>query len=128
MKGSGRGGTVRRSAADLERAEEALRAADATLSAVQSELVDRLGEGDPRALLEERTRELADASAAVERTNAAAADARAALERARRVGENGRDGLSTLANRIVSVWGMLGQARGVATETTAVRSAFVRGG
>ncbi|HET6714535.1 MAG TPA: SMC family ATPase [Actinomycetota bacterium] len=125
--GSGRDRAEER-ARDLERAEEALRAADAALSAVQSELVDRLGEGDPRALLEERTRELADASAAMERTNAAAADARAALDRARRVGENGRDRLSTLANRIVSVWGMLGQARGVATDTTAVRSAFVEAG
>ena len=51
----------------LERADEAVRAADAALAAAQSELVDRLGEGDPRALLEERTRELAEASAAMER-------------------------------------------------------------
>lgn len=115
-------------ARDVERAEEALRAADAALSAVQSELVDRLGEGDPRALLEERTRELAEASAAVERTNAAAAETRAALDRARRVGEEGRQRLSALANRIVSVWGMLGQAREVATDAAAVRSAFVEAG
>lgn len=115
-------------ARDVERAEEALRAADAALSAVQSELVDRLGEGDPRALLEERTRELAEASAAVERTNAAAAGTRSALDRARRDGEEGRHRLSALANRIVSVWGMLGQAREVATDAAAVRSAFVEAG
>jgi len=112
----------------LERADEALRAAEAALAAAQSELVDRLGEGDPRALLEERTRELAEASAAVERTNTAAADARAALDRARRVGEEGRSRLTALANRIASVWGSLGRPHEVAAEATAVRTGFVEAG
>ncbi len=112
----------------LERADEALRAADAALAAAQSELVDRLGEGDPRALLEERTHDLAEASAAVERANTAAADSRAALDRARRLGEEGRSRLTMLANRIASVWGSLGQPHDVAADAAAVRAAFVEAG
>jgi exonuclease SbcC len=112
----------------LERADESLRAADAALAAAQSELVDRLGEGDPRALLEERTRELAEASAALERTNTEAAHARAALDRARRLGEEGRSRLTSLANRIASVWGSLGQPHEVAADAAAVRAGFVEAG
>ena len=49
--------------ADVEAATQRLRAADAALAAVASELVDRLGEGDPHALLEERQAELRAAEA-----------------------------------------------------------------
>ncbi|MGZ8581012.1 MAG: AAA family ATPase [Actinomycetota bacterium] len=115
-------------AQDLERAEEAMRVADAALAAAQSELVDRLGEGDPRALIEERTRELAEASAAVERANAAATDARQALDQARRLGEESRSRVTALANRLASVWGLLGETREVAPEAEAVRAAFVEAG
>ena len=47
--------------ADATTAEAARRAAEAALAATKSELVDRLGEGDPRALLAERQREVAEA-------------------------------------------------------------------
>jgi exonuclease SbcC len=112
-------------ARDLAEAEEASRAADASLAAAQSELVDRLGEGDPRALLEERSRELAEAAAALERATVAAAEARTALDRARRLGDEGRTRIAAIANRLASVWGMLGEARDVEAEPSAVRSAFV---
>ena len=115
-------------ARDLEGADEALRVADAELAAAQSELVDRLGEGDPRALLDERRRELAEAAAATERAVAEASRARVALEEARRAGDAGRDGLSGLANRLASIWGMLGESRTVASEPDAVRDAFVAAG
>ena len=115
-------------AAELDEADEALRVADASLAAAQSELVDRLGEGDPRALLEERTSELAEAAAAVERAAAAASEARDALDLARQLGEQGRAAAAALANRLASVWGMLGESREVKAEPAAIREAFVEAG
>ena len=112
----------------LELADEALRDADAALAAAQSELVDRLGEGDPRALLEERSRELSEASAAAERAAAEATEARSALERARRDSEESRARLAAVANRLASIWGMLGEPREVAAEPAAVHTAFVDAG
>jgi exonuclease SbcC len=113
---------------ELEQADEALRAAEAALAAAQSELVDRLGEGDPRVLLEERSRELAEVTAAAERATAAASEARSALEQARRLGDESRARLGALANRLASVWGMLGQTREVRAEPDIVHDAFVEVG
>ncbi|MGH2631633.1 MAG: SbcC/MukB-like Walker B domain-containing protein, partial [Actinomycetota bacterium] len=105
-----------------------LRVAEASLAAAQSELVDRLGEGDPRALIEERGRELAEATAASERAATAASEARTALDRARRLGDESRTRLATLANRLASVWGMLGETRDMRAEPDAVHTAFVEAG
>ncbi len=113
---------------EVELAEEALRDADAALAAAQSELVDRLGEGDPRALLEERSRELSEASAAAERAAAEATEARSALDRARRDSEESRARLAAVANRLASIWGMLGEPREVAAEPAAIHTAFVDAG
>jgi len=114
--------------AELDEADEALRVADASLAAAQSELVDRLGEGDPRALLEARARELAEAAAEMERTATAAGEAREALDLARELGERGRAASAALANRLASVWGMLGESREVKAEPGAIRAAFVAAG
>jgi exonuclease SbcC len=114
--------------AELDAADEALRVADASLAAAQSELVDRLGEGDPRALLEERTRELAEAAEAMERATAASSEVREALDLARRAGERERAASAVLANRLASVWGMLGESREVKAEPEAIRAAFVEAG
>jgi DNA repair protein SbcC/Rad50 len=113
---------------EAELANEALREADAALAAAQSELVDRLGEGDPRALLEERSRELTEAMTAAERAAAEANEARSALERARRDSDDRRARLATLANRLASVWGMLGETHEVAAVSAAVHAAFLEAG
>jgi len=115
-------------ARDLEEAEESLRAADAALATVQSELVDRLGDGDPRALLHERNRELDEAGQALERATAEAAQARAAHDRARRLDDEGRRRMATLANRLASVWGLLGETRQVDADPASLRDAFVHAG
>ena len=109
----------------LAAADAAMRSADAALAAAQSELVDRLGEGDPRSMLEERGRELAASAEALERAAAHVDDARSALEHARRLGEQGRHSMASTANRLASVWGMLGGAREVAADPESVRGAFV---
>src|SRR5439155_15633629 len=105
--------------------EDAARDAEAALTTTKSELVDRLGDGDPRALLDERQQELELAETAVRAASAAADAARIRLETCRaRADEAGR-GLATLANELATAWGLLGQARPVGTAAEGVRSSYV---
>lgn len=112
-------------AIQLAAREDATRKAEAALATTKSELVDRLGDGDPRALLDERQHELELAEGAVRAASAEADAARTALETCRaRADEAGR-GLATLANELATAWGLLGQARPVGTAATDVRSSYV---
>ena len=126
---------LEQSAAGSERAEalaiqlvagqDAARDAEAALATTKSELVDRLGDGDPRALLDERQHELELAETAVRAASAAADAARTQLETCRvQADETGR-GLATLANQLASAWGLLGQPRPVGTAAADVRSSYV---
>ena len=126
---------LEQSAAGSERAEalaiqlvagqDAARDAEAALATTKSELVDRLGDGDPRALLDERQHELELAETAVRAASAAADAARTRLETCRvQADETGR-GLATLANQLASAWGLLGQPRPVGTAAADVRSSYV---
>lgn len=83
--------------------------ATADLDAIRSELVDRLGEGDPRALLDERERELREAEQALTEARGAAADARAALEHARTSGASAAATLGRVAAALANAWGRLGE-------------------
>ncbi|MEX0985620.1 MAG: SbcC/MukB-like Walker B domain-containing protein [Actinomycetota bacterium] len=110
--------------AALRNAEDDVRAAEATLGATQSEVVDRLGQGDPKALLDERERELRDADARLRSAAAAAAVARNSLDAARRDAAEAAAALSGLTARLAGSWGLLGESRTPATTTEEIRDAF----
>jgi exonuclease SbcC len=111
--------------ADVEAATERLRAADAALAAVASELVDRLGEGDPHALLEERQAELRAAQAARDEAIAAESEARQTLDAARLEGDGAAAALADLATRLASAWGMLGERYQGDTSPASLRRSFI---
>ena len=111
--------------ADVEAATQRLRAADAALAAVASELVDRLGEGDPHALLEERQAELRAAEATRDEAIAAESEARGALDAARLGGDEAAAALADLAARLASAWGMLGERHEGDTSPASLRRSFI---
>ena len=111
--------------AQAEGATEGLRVADAALAAVASELVDRLGEGDPHALLEERQAELRAAQAARDEAIAAESEAREALDAARLEGDEVAAALADLAAKLASAWGMVGERPQGDTSPTSLRRSFI---
>jgi len=104
---------------------ETLREAEAALAVTKSELVDRLGDGDPRALLDERRRELDAADGRVRAASAEADAARTRLDAARKDADAANARLGALANELASAWGALGEPRPIGTGAEAVRTAFV---
>ena len=104
---------------------ERRRRADAALAAVASELVDRLGEGDPRVLLEERQAELRTAQTARDEAIAAESEAREALDAARLGGDEAASGLADLAARLASAWGMLGERHDGDASPASLRRSFI---
>jgi exonuclease SbcC len=116
-------------AAELEAAaaaaEDRLRAADAALEAVASQLVDRLGEGDPHVLLEERRAELRAAQAVRDGAAEAESDTRDALDAARHDGEEAASALADLATGLATAWGMLGARREGDATVASLRSSFI---
>ena len=112
-------------AATLAAAEEAAREADATLALTKSELVDRLGDGDPRTLLEERRRELDAAEAAVRGASAEVDTARAHRDAVRAEAQEANARLAALANELASAWGQLGEPRPIGTGVADVRGTYV---
>ncbi len=87
--------------------------------------MDRLGEGDPRGLIEEQERELTAAEEALKVATAGAASARAVLEAARTDHAATTAGVAKLAARLVGAWGRLGATVDVEHEPDAVRAAYV---
>jgi exonuclease SbcC len=114
-----------RCGAELARAQAAADGAGARLAVAKSELVDRLGEGDPRALLEARSEELDAARAAVETADERARDARAEVDAVRADGERARKQVAKLATTLAQAWGLLGEPRDVDPEPEALSAAFV---
>ncbi len=119
---------ARRSIADAGRthvkAEEDVRNAATALAATKSELVDRLGEGDPRELLSEREAELAAAEAARDEAAQSAEQARGELDRSKTEAATVAERLARVANRLAGVWGRLGEAREVTAAPEEVRGTF----
>lgn len=111
--------------ADVTRAATAAETATAQLSAATSELVDRLGEGDPRALLAARSEELGAARAVADQADEAAREAAAAAESVRADVERARQRVARLATSLAQAWGLLGEPRVVDPEPDALASAFV---
>jgi exonuclease SbcC len=118
----------RRHAEARERAEAGereLRAAEAALTSVQDQLADRLGEGEPRALVEARASELAAAEKAVERASSDVEEARRDLEsvteRAAEIGAS----MHALANELAAAWGALSAPRAIEAGVEPLRAAYV---
>jgi exonuclease SbcC len=106
-------------------AMEELRAAEAALAATQGQLVEWLGEGDARTLLEAREAELDGAEHAARAARAELDAAQSALEEARELATHSAKQLSTMANRLSVAWGRLGEDRAVAADPVAARAGFL---
>jgi DNA repair protein SbcC/Rad50 len=96
----------RRTAVAAE-AEAAVRRAEGALATIQSAVVDRLGEGDPAVLLDERRAELREADAAARTASHAVRTARAQLDTARIEDAEATHGLGSLREQLVAAWGLL---------------------
>jgi exonuclease SbcC len=110
---------------ELTAIQDAARQADGTLALTKSELVDRLGDGDPRALLQERRRELDAAETRVRAVSADADAARTRLDACRRDADEANRRLAELANALASAWGLLGEPRPIGTGAEDVRTSYV---
>jgi hypothetical protein len=103
--------TASKAAADLKQAELDLAAAEVALSSIKSQLVDRLGEGDPRLLLEAREEELATAQSAVADAEKEVESARHTFDLATESEREAGSDPAGLANRLAGIWGRLEQDR-----------------
>jgi exonuclease SbcC len=108
-----------------ERAAERVRTAEAAVATTNGQLVEWLGEGDPRTLLDAREAELDTAERAVEAARTAVDASRAQLERTREDAASSAQRLASFANRLSGAWGRLGEDRDVAADPTAIRHEFV---
>jgi exonuclease SbcC len=118
----------RRHAEALERAaacERELRAAEAALTSVQDQLADRLGEGEPRALVEARASELATAEEAVERASSNVEEARRELEAIKERAADVGASMHALANELAAAWGALSAPRAIEAGVEPLRAAYV---
>jgi DNA repair protein SbcC/Rad50 len=102
-----------------------LRDAEAAIATTNGQLVEWLGEGDARTLLEAREAELAAAERAVEDARVAVDASRVTLERTRETAVGSVQQLSSFANRLSGAWGRLGENHDVAADPEALRGAFV---
>ncbi len=106
-------------------ASDRARAAEAALAVTRSELVDRLGEGDPRELLLAREAELEAAESHLRDAARQLTEARAELDAERRTGLEAARALATLATKVAAAWGSLGEPHDMAPDAAGVRLAFV---
>jgi exonuclease SbcC len=120
--------TVHQVAGDLVIAGDQLRDADAAVAALQSDLVARLGEGDPRLLLQEHEAELMEAERARTAANEQLEDARRRLEETRAAIEEVRHRITGHATTIATTWGLLGDLREVAASPVSIGEAFAAAG
>jgi exonuclease SbcC len=116
---------AKESGAHLELMMERLRKAEAAIAATNGQLVEWLGEGDARTLLETREAELNAAERGAEDARAAVDAARVTLEQTRESAVGSSHKLASFANRLSGAWGRLGEDRDVATDPDGLREAFV---
>ena len=113
------------STSNHERTAERLRAAEATIAATNGQLVEWLGEGDARTLLEARQAELDAAEGAAEDARAGVDASRKDLEQTRGSAAQAGKQLTSFANKLSGAWGRLGEDRDVAADPASLRDAFV---
>ncbi len=108
-----------------ERTTERLRATEAAIATTNGQLVEWLGEGDARTLLEARQAELDAAEHAVEDARAAVDASRKDLEQTRGSAAQASKQLTSFANKLSGAWGRLGEDHDVAADPGSLRDAFV---
>ena len=113
------------SVANHDRTVERLREAEAAVATTNGQLVEWLGEGDARTLLEARQAELDAAEHAAEEGRAAVDASRKDLERTRGSATQAGKQLTSFANKLSGAWGRLGEDRDVAADPASLRDAFV---
>ncbi|MGZ8641639.1 MAG: AAA family ATPase [Actinomycetota bacterium] len=113
------------SAENRDRTAERLRAAEAAIATTNGQLVEWLGEGDARTLLEARQAELDAAERAEEEARVAVDTSRARLDQTREAAVGSAQRLTSFANRLSGAWGRLGEDRDVAADPAAIQEAFV---
>jgi DNA repair protein SbcC/Rad50 len=107
----------------VELAAADLRRADADLAAAKDRLAERLGEGEPRQLVDARASELEAAERAAELAARDVDDARGELDAVRERAEASAAAMATLANALSATWGALGEVEAIDLEPTALRRA-----
>jgi exonuclease SbcC len=113
------------SATARDKSAERSTSAEAAIATTNSQLVEWLGEGDARTLLEARQAELDAAERTAEEARSAVDASRAQLEQTREAAVGSAQRLTSIANRLSGAWGRLGEDRDVATAPAAIRDAFV---
>ncbi len=108
--------------------ETAVRDAEAELTAAKDRLAERLGDGEPRALIQARTSELEAAERAAEEAAAGVETAHRKIDAVRDRAESVQATLTSLAGELASAWGALGAKRSIATAPEQLRSAYVEVG
>ncbi len=96
-----------RAAAEAADAAAVMRDAEASLAATQNSLVERLGEGDPNALLDERQREHERAETAARAAADDARTARDALDTIRQRATATANALARIREQLAGSWGAL---------------------
>ena len=113
------------SEASHEQMLERLRTAEAAIATTNGQLVEWLGEGDARTLLEAREAELDAAERGAEEARTSMDASRAILEQTREAAVDSAQQLTSFANRLSGAWGRLGEDRDVAVDPEALREAYV---
>ncbi|MGZ8629498.1 MAG: AAA family ATPase [Actinomycetota bacterium] len=112
----------------LEAAAADLRAAEAELTAAKDRLAERLGDGEPRELIEARASELTAAEKAAAQAAREVDAARREVDAARERAEEISGSLARLANELAAVWGALGAPRTLGADPGSIRAALVEAG
>jgi exonuclease SbcC len=113
------------SATNRDRTVERVHEAETAIATTNAQLVEWLGEGDARTLLEARQAELDAAEHAVKEAQAAVDASRTALEQTRGAAMQASKQLTSFANKLSGAWGRLGEDRDVAADPRSLRDAFV---
>jgi exonuclease SbcC len=113
------------SGATHEQMTERLRTAEAAIATTNGQLVEWLGEGDARTLLDARQAELDAAERAAEEARSAADASRAHVDQTREAAAGSTKRLTSIANKLSNAWGKLGEDHDVSADPDALRDAFV---
>ncbi len=108
----------------VELAAADLRRVEADLAAAKDRLAERLGDGEPRELIEARASELAAAEEAAHAAANGVESARREVDDARSRAEETSRSTASLAQTLAAVWGAFGMPRSIEAEPKALRDAL----
>ena len=112
---------LQEASSQLELAAADLRRAEAGLAAAKDRLAERLGDGEPRELIEARATELAAAEEAADVAASDVESARRELDAVRARADEASRSTARLANDLAAVWGAFDAPRSIEAEPAALR-------